>query len=200
MQITAHDVAAHIILDCFGPMRAMKLEKLCYYSQAWNLAWHNEPLFHDPVQAFVKGPIVRTLWNRHRGMDIVRKWSGHPERLSDHQRQTINRALAFYGTLTGNELSALTHSERPWMDAREGLAPNQPGTREITHQAMREFYGSAKTLVDSDNLQEMMSNLVRRLPNGDWGVNTQHPQPLYVGYASRLLAPMICQQQNGQSL
>ncbi len=92
--VTAHDVAAYVLQQS-GPMRAMKLEKDVYYSQAWSLGWHNEPLFHDPIQAFEKGPIVRSLWNRHRGMDVVRKWNGHAERLSDHQRQTKRRVLSF---------------------------------------------------------------------------------------------------------
>ena len=190
---TVQDVAAYV-LQSSGPIRSMKLQKLVYYSQSWSLGWHNEPLFDDPIQAFVKGPIVRSLWNRHRGMDVVRKWSGHPERLSDSQRQTIDRVLAFYGALSGDELSTLTHSERPWLDAREGLAPNQPGTREITHQAMRGFYGSSQTLIDSDDLQKMVSNLVRPLPNGNWGSATDPTRVLYAGYAARVLAPMICNQ------
>ena len=34
------DVAAYV-LDKLGVMTTMKLEKLCYYSQAWSLVWMN---------------------------------------------------------------------------------------------------------------------------------------------------------------
>ena len=41
------DVAAYI-LNRQGPMTAMKLQKLCYYSQAWHLVWDSEPLGQRP--------------------------------------------------------------------------------------------------------------------------------------------------------
>src|ERR1700730_16432986 len=195
---SVNDVAAYV-LDRSGPVRAMKLEKVTYYGQAWHLAWIGSPLFSEAIEAWKNGPIVRALWNRHRGRDLIRKWNGNPATLSDEQRTTLDRVLAFYGKLTGDELSALTHSEQPWRDARNGVKAGQPGTQEIPHAALRNFYSNAKTLVNSDDLQEMVSNLVRRLPSGSWGVNTHHAQPLYIGYASRLLAPTICGQLRGQN-
>lgn len=38
------DVAAYVLAKR-GPMTAMKLQKLVYYSQAWHLVWDEEPLF-----------------------------------------------------------------------------------------------------------------------------------------------------------
>ena len=190
METTAHDVAAYI-LDRLGPLRSMKLEKLSYYAQAWSLAWHNAPLFDEPIEAWGKGPIVRALWNRHKGMDVVRKWNGHPGRLSGGQRKTVDRVLSFYGNISGDDLSALTHSERPWIDARQGLGDNEPGTETITHEAMKDFYRQASSLINSDDLPTLLCNLVRKLPDGSWGINRAHPQPLYIGHAARLLAPFV---------
>ena len=36
---------AKYILEQSGPMSAMKLQKLCYYSQVWSLVWDDAPLF-----------------------------------------------------------------------------------------------------------------------------------------------------------
>jgi uncharacterized phage-associated protein len=192
MKATIHDAARHI-LDLLGPMRAMKLEKLCYYSQAWHLAWTGQPLFDEPIQAWKNGPIARALWNRHRGYDTVRTWVGEPSNLAVDQQTTIRRVLMFYGQLSGNELSQLSHSETPWREARTGLKPNEAGTQEITQAAMKNYYAGAQTLVSSDNLEEMVSNLVRRASDGswNWAVNVDHPQMFYIGFAGKLLAPMI---------
>jgi uncharacterized phage-associated protein len=190
---TAHDVAAYV-LQQLGPMRAMKLQKIVFYGQAWHLAWSGTPLFDEPIEAWQGGPIIRALWNRHKGRDVLRKWNGHPERLSHAQRRTIARVHSFYGSLTGDELSALTHTEKPWLDARKGLSANQPGRHEITQLAMQEFYTRASTLIDSDDLQTMLCNLVRKLPNGSWGINSAHPQPLYIGHAARLIAPIVARE------
>jgi hypothetical protein len=39
-------------------------------------------------------------------------------------------------------LRNLTHDEDPWMNARDGLPENQPGTVVITHDVMRQFYAA----------------------------------------------------------
>jgi uncharacterized phage-associated protein len=52
---TIFDVA-YYILDELGEMSTMKLQKLCYYVQAWSLAWDENPLFDEDFQAWAKGP------------------------------------------------------------------------------------------------------------------------------------------------
>ena len=49
------DVAAYV-LDKLGVMTTMKLEKLCYYSQAWSLVWDERRLFPE---RFEHGPTAR---------------------------------------------------------------------------------------------------------------------------------------------
>ena len=38
-------------------------------------------------------------------------------------------------------LSDLTHSERPWKDARKGYAPGEPCSEVISKEDMRQYYG-----------------------------------------------------------
>jgi uncharacterized phage-associated protein len=52
----AHDVAAAVLAQV-GPMEAMRLQKLVYYSQAWHLAFVDEPIFADTIQAWRDGPL-----------------------------------------------------------------------------------------------------------------------------------------------
>src|SRR5258708_570857 len=61
---TVHDVAAYILGKC-GPMTAMKLQKLVYYSQAWGLVWDERPLFAEQIEAWANGPVVRDLYDKH---------------------------------------------------------------------------------------------------------------------------------------
>ena len=139
---TAHDVAAYI-LKKLGRMTTMKLQKLVYYSQAWSLVWDERPLFHEPIEAWINGPVVPKLYNVHRGMFDVRAWpKGDPEKLNPVQRETVDAVLAFYGDKTSQWLSDLTHAEAPWREARRGLSPTERGGGEITHAAMAEYYGS----------------------------------------------------------
>ncbi|MFN7922844.1 MAG: DUF4065 domain-containing protein [Bryobacteraceae bacterium] len=139
---TAFDVAAYILRQ-LGPTPAMKLHKLVYYSQAWSLVWDERPLFANRVEAWANGPVIRDLYEAHRGQFEVAKLSkGSPTRLTVSQRETVDAVLKFYGNRPGQWLSDLTHQEDPWKNARVGLQPGDHGYREITHAAMAEYYGS----------------------------------------------------------
>jgi uncharacterized phage-associated protein len=139
---TAHDVAAYILKKC-GPMSAMKLEKLVYYSQAWHLVWEDKPLFRERIEAWANGPVVPELYRQHRGQFTVKTWShGDPAALSTTETSNIDSVLAFYGDKSAFWLSELSHREAPWVDARDELGPGERSGREIKKAAMAEFYGS----------------------------------------------------------
>jgi uncharacterized phage-associated protein len=137
---SVHDLAAYI-LKKQGPMTAMKLEKLVYYCQAWSLVWDDRPMFKARIEAWASGPVVRALYDEHRGQYMVRSWThGNPSDLTDTERETVDAVLKFYGDKSSQWLSDLTHMEGPWRAARRGLAPTDRGQREITTAAMHEYY------------------------------------------------------------
>lgn len=140
---TVLDVARYI-LEQRGPMTAMKLQKLCYYSQAWSLVWDDKPLFDDVIEAWANGPVSPRLYDQHRSMFSVGKDSikGDASALSRIQRETVDAVLTHYGDKSPQWLSDLTHSEDPWTDARDGLKPGERGDNEISHAAMVEYYGA----------------------------------------------------------
>lgn len=139
---TVHDVAAYI-LERQGPLSAMKLQKLLYYSQAWNLVWEEARLFPERIEAWANGPVVPALYEKHRGQFQIDAWSlGKAEKLSSSERETIDSVLEFYGAKSPQWLSDLTHMEQPWRKAREGLAPGERGMAEITPDSMSEYYSS----------------------------------------------------------
>jgi len=138
------DVAAYI-LNKRGSMTAMKLQKLVYYAQAWSLVWEEEPLFRNRIEAWANGPVCRALYAEHRGKFLVsrRDFPGSNARaFTPDQKETIDMVVDHYGKKTSVWLSELTHSEKPWLDARKGLAPGQRGSNEITRAAMAEYYGA----------------------------------------------------------
>lgn len=149
---SVHDVAAYI-LDEAGPMTAMKLQKLVYYSQAWHLVWDDEVLFPERIEAWANGPVVPELYGRHRGRYTVEapwQW-GSADALTDDQRETLNEVLNAYGDFTAQQLSVLSHSERPWQEARQGLQPLERGSEVIEPMIMADYYGS---LLQDDSASE----------------------------------------------
>lgn len=144
MKANAFD-AAEYILEKQGSMSAMKLQKLVYYSQAWSLVWDDKPLFDNRIEAWANGPVVKDLYDKHRGQftvsacDFARDGQGN---LSNTQKDSINTVLEGYGDKSAQWLSDQTHCELPWIEARKGLADLDRGNNEITLASMAEYYGS----------------------------------------------------------
>ena len=59
--------AAKYILEKQGTMSAMKLQKLCYYAQAWSLVWDDNELFPEDFEAWVNGPVCPVLYYNTKG-------------------------------------------------------------------------------------------------------------------------------------
>lgn len=106
---------------------------MVYYSQAWSLVWDEEPLFDEKIEAWANGPVVRELFEEHRGQFKVHSIPvGDPDNLNQTQEETVLGVLDYYGPKTSQWLSDLTHLEDPWREARKGIPEHQRGFNEIT--------------------------------------------------------------------
>jgi len=142
---TVFDVANFIIARR-GPMSAMKLQKLCYYAQAWTLTWTERELFSDEFEAWANGPVVRSLYNAHRGEYFIARefdW-GNKDALTPDQTIIIDNILSHYGDKDPQWLSDLTHMEAPWRLARAGVPDGVSSDAQITKESMLEYYSSLR--------------------------------------------------------
>jgi uncharacterized phage-associated protein len=151
-----HDVAT-FILETKGPMTAMRLQKLVYYSQAWSLVWNDRRLFPEPILAWAGGPVVYELYKSHRGQFMVSSLpKGSSSNLTEDEKAVIQAVVDSYGLLDGQALSRLTHGELPWREARGDLPPGERSTREISVETIQEYYQD----VDADDEAEDVKDLV----------------------------------------
>lgn len=124
-------------------MTTMKLQKLVYYCQAWSLVWDERPLFRENIEAWANGPVVRELFNYHRGQYTISAVTiGNPDLLNENQKETIDAVLDYYGSQSSQWLSDLTHMEDPWRLTRTGLPETHRGSRVIGLDVISEYYGS----------------------------------------------------------
>ncbi len=134
---------AQTILELHGEMTTMKLQKLVYYSQAWNIAWNDNTLFPEKIEAWADGPVTPELYKRHAGQFRIRSIpGGSSSKLSEHEKETIKKVIAFYGDKSPQWLSDLTHEEDPWRNARQGTPDGARSDAEISPQAMGAYYSA----------------------------------------------------------
>lgn len=123
----------------YEPMTHKKLQKLCYYAQAWHYALTGKRLVSNEFQAWVHGPVCPELYSNYRQwgwMDIPQV--EEPVNLSDSRSQEIVKLVYnTYGHLTGDQLEALTHSEEPWNHARKGYRIGEYCTEAIDIEDMK---------------------------------------------------------------
>lgn len=134
---------AKYILETRGKMSTMKLQKLCYYCQAWSLVWDDEELFPEEFEAWANGPVCRKLYNAAKGMFSIsaNDLKGNSNNLSDNQKDTINTVLNYYAPHDAQWVSQLTHLEAPWQLARTNVPAGVSSTNIISKLTMSEYYG-----------------------------------------------------------
>lgn len=124
-------------------MTHKKLQKLCYYAQAWSYAIQPEPITNAIFEAWVHGPVCRELYNKYHpyGFDYLPQ----PNKASVFDYATedfLGSVWETYGDQTANALEALSHSEPPWQKARLGLSPDEPSDVRIDPDDMMKYYRS----------------------------------------------------------
>lgn len=148
---SVHDVSDYIIRKCrLGgvSLNILKLQKLLYYSQAWHLAFGRGRLFNDTFQAWVHGPVNRTIYDRFSDTktlysivdDSDIRSSFNPESMDTAAKQHIDNVLDVYARYSGTDLEILTHSEQPWTLARGGISELERCDTEIDDAVMASYY------------------------------------------------------------
>ena len=141
MQLAAQEDEA----DYLSPLR---LQKLLYYCQGWHLGLRGKPLFNDPIEAWIYGPVVPKIYAHFADYGNIpipdKAFSNKEPKLSKNECEFIQTVWEAYKGYSAISLKEMTHKESPWMDAREGLAPTERGNNNIPHIAMKKFFKPAK--------------------------------------------------------
>ena len=121
----------------------LKLQKLLYYAQAWFLANRDEPLFAENFQAWIHGPVLPSQYHRFKEYTWrpITEDIDAPE-LPEHVIEHLDEVLDVFGSESAIALEVMTHSEKPWQEARRGLAPDAPSCAIISQATMKAFYRS----------------------------------------------------------
>ena len=120
-----------------------KLQKLVYYTQVWSLVLNKEPLIKERFEAWVHGPVVPALYRKYSGsgdQNLSLPEKTPLPQLSKKQERIIDSVMKTYGKYDAHYLEALTHSEKPWQDARRGLGTFEGSKNVISKNSIIEYY------------------------------------------------------------
>ncbi|WP_419022950.1 Panacea domain-containing protein [Emergencia sp.] len=125
---------AQYLMSKDGYISQKKLQKLCYYIQAWHLAFKKKKLIDCSFEAWVHGPVCKELYQKRASLEP------NERELPNEVKRFIDVIYNTYGRYTGNQLENITHSERPWKEARGNLQYWEPSNNIISDDSMQEYY------------------------------------------------------------
>jgi len=99
-----------------NPVTHMKLQKLVYFAQAWNLAIKDAPLFNETIEAWKYGPVVREVYQYYMGFGNGPILAYEKNlTLSKDDQALIDEVWRVYGRFSPAQLSTLSHEKNgPW--------------------------------------------------------------------------------------
>ncbi len=139
---TVFDVANTFIKmaneDNVQDMTNMKLQKLCYFAQAYSIAGLDKPVFNDVIVAHYYGPIIPNLYDEIAKQEryVALKLpiaKGDEIQANDEFYPVLKFVFEKFGHKSAWNLSEITHQPgTPWSNTNR-LEP-------ITMQSIKEYY------------------------------------------------------------
>ncbi len=159
------DMAKYTILRLLqngNSITPLKLQKVLYYLQAWYMVYfHKELLFDNQPEAWVNGPVYRSVYDEYKLMGMYDQFSMsdfglEPDdvpnvlnglkdsmNLSGRGWNLVEDVLRHYGSMSQDRLVFLTHSQAPWNEARRGAQPFAYSEQKISFNSMYDYYSQA---------------------------------------------------------
>lgn len=137
------NIANYILMRSFDekiPLNPMKLIKLVYIAYGWNLAFTNQKLFDETIEAWKYGPVVPSLYHEFKrfGKGNIDELSCEMDEktgelsvvplgveIGSDASKILHVVWENYKNWSATELSDLTHKEgSPWQKAIAKNGPN----------------------------------------------------------------------------
>ncbi len=145
--VTPNTIAKYFLVksrDDGDLVSPLKIQKLVYYAYVWFLVNKNKKLFNEKIEAWPNGPVIPSLYKQLKryGSSPINveeftkvkdenEYNNLTNLIPKNVRDLLDKVYSKYMTLTPFELVMLTHSEKPWKEARKGLLPTQKSNNEI---------------------------------------------------------------------
>ncbi len=127
-----------------------QVQKLVYYAYSWYIVANNESsdniknkLFQENPQAWIHGPVFNTLYREMKyNIKSFLVNDNYKKSIKESDKELLDLIYKVYGKYSGNGLEALTHSENPWILARNGLNEEEKSNNIIDDKVIFEYYNS----------------------------------------------------------
>lgn len=162
-QVSINELASYIISK--HDITPKTLQKILYFIQGFSIAFNKKLLFNDIPQAWVHGPVYPEVYNNYSNFkyNIIDTMSNIRDDINlniyDNEKKLVDCVLRFFTRYSGDVLEEITHIESPWLEARAGLAKNEPSKNPIKLESINEYFLQVKNKYNMINYYDIKQYL-----------------------------------------
>lgn len=163
------DSAIEYLLAQCEDVTPLALQKALYYIQGFYYAFYKSFLFTEECQAWVHGPVYRDIYTRYRDyrFDSI-ECSGelNDSVFSSSEKAILDSVAKHVCCYSGKVLERFTHSETPWLCARDGLLENAPSDRVIQRDEIGSYFSAVKEkyhMINPNDIKEYTQTMFQNI-------------------------------------
>lgn len=142
------DSAIKYLLNQTTDVTPLALQKLLYYTQCFYKAFSDTFLFEEDCEAWKHGPVYKDIYHQYKGyghMPIEKNEVTFKDiDLTENEKELLDQIIKSFGCYSGKVLEKMTHSEKPWRIAREGLSEWESSNEVIKKSDIAEYFSGIK--------------------------------------------------------
>ncbi|WP_251213320.1 Panacea domain-containing protein [Adlercreutzia murintestinalis] len=128
-----------------GDLTNSALNKLIYYAHGFSYRFLPQPLIQQRPKAWTYGPVYGQVWHDFENIcreELATEDLADESPFSCEEEDYLIAVYSAFGRYSGSVLSDITHTETPWLAARErGAAqPDEPSDEPIDLKEMSDYF------------------------------------------------------------
>lgn len=142
---TKIEMVALYMISSFYDITNLSLQKLLYYFKAFGYVLCGKDLLQEECEAWVHGPVFPGIYEKYKifGREVIPNEADELDfntLLTEDEQNVADYVLECFGIYNGGVLRELTHQERPWREAREGLGDTERCTNIIKNEEIQQYF------------------------------------------------------------
>ncbi|HAX74216.1 MAG TPA: hypothetical protein DCY20_11900 [Firmicutes bacterium] len=158
MSFSKIDDVIKYILFLSDDITPLALQKILYYCQGFYKSFCGEELFFDYCEAWIHGPVYPNVYYKFRenGYRVIEKEiEVSTIKLTKIEKELIYQIVNSFGCYSGKVLENMTHSEKPWREARLNLEDNMPSKEKINKNVIYQYFMDIKAKYNMLNIEDI---------------------------------------------
>lgn len=149
----------------------LMLQKLLYFIQGVSYALNGKPMFSENCQAWVHGPVYPEVYEMFRDFKYnpiedarFAIFDGNKDELTEDERRVVDLVVNTFGEYGGKVLERITHSEKPWKNARKGYGENIPSNELLSMESIKSYFIEKNAIYDfssEDGLRKYIGEIMK---------------------------------------